>query len=102
LPTKRNEHHFRTPQRRKSSPNPIRKHSAAGKLRSGKAEEDIQALVRTGVERFVLKNATVEDFFGTIQAVTEKEKAYSHQLTRSVFTRIVKEAIRKRNLRRSK
>jgi len=92
--TKGNSRYSRTPRRRKSSPKPIRKHGATGKLRSGKAEEDVLALVRTGVERFILKNATVEEFFRTVQAVADKEEIYSHQLTKSVFSRIVREAIR--------
>lgn len=58
--------------------------------------------MRTGVEKFILKNASVEDFLKTLRKVTDKEKAYSHQLTRSVFLKIVKEAIRKRKLRRPK
>jgi len=35
----------------------------------------------------------------TIRAVADKEKVYSHQLTRSVFSKIVKEAMQKRNLK---
>jgi hypothetical protein len=54
------------------------------------------------VERFILKNATVEDFLRAMRAVGKNEKVYAHQLTRSVFARIVKEAIRKRNLSRLK
>jgi DNA-binding NarL/FixJ family response regulator len=100
LSTKRNERRFRTPRRGKSSRKLNRKHAVAGRLHSARAEEEILSLVRTGVERFILKNATVEDFFKTIQAVAAKERAYTHQLTRPVFSRIVREAIRKRNLRR--
>jgi DNA-binding NarL/FixJ family response regulator len=74
----------------------------AGKHGSEKVEEEILELVRSGVERFILKNASVEDFFKTVQAVADKEKIYSHQLTKSVFSRIVREAIKKRKLRRSK
>jgi DNA-binding NarL/FixJ family response regulator len=68
----------------------------------GKAEKEIFDLVRAGIERFILKNATVEDFLRTIRAVAEEEKTYAHQLTRSVLSTIVKEAIRKRNHRQSK
>jgi len=93
---------LRTPTRRTASPKAGRKHAAAGKLRSGKAEEEILALVRTGVESFILKNATVEEFFRTIKAAAEKEETYSHQLTRSVFSKIVREAIRKQVLQRPK
>lgn len=71
---------------------------ASGDLRASKTEKEILNLVEAGVERFILKNATIEDFFRTIQAVAGKEKIYSHQLTKSVFSRIVKAAIKKRNL----
>ena len=75
--------------------------SVAHKSRSRKAEKEILQLVRTGVERFILRNATMEEFLRTTRAVAEKEEVYAHQLTRSVFAKIVKEAIRKRNLRKS-
>jgi DNA-binding NarL/FixJ family response regulator len=93
---------FRTPKRWNPSLRPRPKRTGASKLRSGKAEEEILELVRIGVERFILKKATIEDFLRTIRAVSEKEKIYSHQLTKSVFSKIVKEAIRKRKLGRSK
>ena len=70
------------------------------KLRPANADREILELVRTGVERFILNKATVEDFHKIIREVTEREKIYSHQLTKSVFSKIVKEAIRKRNYRR--
>ena len=62
------------------------------------AEREILALVQRGVEEFILNKATVGDFLKTMQAVAEKEKAYSHQLTKQVFSTIVKKATRKRNL----
>jgi DNA-binding NarL/FixJ family response regulator len=101
LAAKENARHFRTARRRESSLKTNSKQVAASKRRSGKAEEEILELVRAGVERFILKKATVEDFLRTMRAASEKEEIYSHQLTRSVFSRIVKEAIRKRNLKRS-
>jgi len=67
-----------------------------------KTELEILKLVRTGVERFILNKVTVGDFLKTMRAVAEKEKTYSHQLTKRVFSKIVKEAIRKRDLRRPK
>jgi DNA-binding NarL/FixJ family response regulator len=93
---------FSTPKRRNRSLGPRPKHTGGSKLRSNKEEEEILELVRTGVEKFILKKATIEDFLRTIRAVSEKEKIYSHQLTRSAFSKIVKEAIRKRDLGRSK
>jgi len=67
-----------------------------------KAEAEMLALVRSGVERFILNKATVGDFLKTMRAVAEKEKTYSHQLTRKVFSKIVKEELRKRTVRRPK
>jgi DNA-binding NarL/FixJ family response regulator len=65
-------------------------------------EAELLTLVRAGVEKFILKGASVAEFLKTIRALTDQENKYSHQLTRSVFTKILKEAVRKRNLRRSK
>jgi hypothetical protein len=71
-------------------------------VRRAEAERELLTLVRSGVERFILDNTTVADLLRTIRDVTEKEQTYAHQLTKSVFSKIVKEAIRKRNLRRPK
>ena len=101
MPATKKKRNLHAPKRRESSLKPAVKRATASKLRSVRAEAEILKLVRTGVERFILKNATVEEFLKTIRALTKKEKAYSHQLTRSVFTRIVREAIRKRNISRS-
>jgi len=98
LSTKRKERLPRAPQLPKTG----RKLADAAKLRSDEADKEILALVRKGVESFMLKNATVADFYKTIKAVGEQEKIYAHSLTRSVFSRIVKEAIRKRNRGRLK
>jgi DNA-binding NarL/FixJ family response regulator len=101
LSKKEKVRHSRTPVRQKS-PRFGPKNKAARTHRSDKVEREILALVRSGVERFILKNATVEDFLRTIRVVGDDQKAYSHQLTRSVFSRIVREAIKKRNVRKSK
>ncbi len=65
-----------------------------------KAEKEILALVHTAVERFILNKVTVGDFLDTMRAVAKKEEVYSHPLTKHIFSRIVKEATRKRKLRR--
>jgi DNA-binding NarL/FixJ family response regulator len=57
---------------------------------------DIEGLVKAGVEKFILNHATIDDFLRTMRSVSEKEAVYSHQLTRSVLSRIVKQAVRKR------
>lgn len=58
---------------------------------------DIERLVREGIERFILKDATIHDFLKTMRSVARREKVYSHQLTRAVFSRIVKQAVKTRN-----
>ena len=60
---------------------------------------EIEDSVKVGIERFILKDSTIADFMKTIRAATEKEYVYSHQLTKKRFLQIVKQAIRKRNLR---
>jgi DNA-binding NarL/FixJ family response regulator len=64
------------------------------------AEQELLITIRTGIERFILKDATVEEFLKMIRALDEKESAYSHQLTKKVFSDIVKQAVKKRNLKR--
>jgi Na+-transporting NADH:ubiquinone oxidoreductase subunit NqrA len=66
--------------------------------RPGMPERELLEFVRTGVEKFILNKVTVEDFFTALRAAADREKNYSHQLTRPVFSRIVRAAIRKRNL----
>ncbi len=61
-----------------------------------KAEEEILALVQTAVERFILNKVNVGDFLDAMRAVAKKEEVYFHPLTKQVFSRIVKEAARKR------
>jgi DNA-binding NarL/FixJ family response regulator len=87
-----------SPKRQSSSPTRRRRHGR--KIPARLAEQELLEIVRTGVERFILKDATVEEFLKMIRSLTEKENAYSHQLTRNAFSRIVKQAIKKRNLKR--
>ena len=87
--------------RRAGPPLPRARKSARGRRvhregDTGKA--DILQLVRAGVEKFIMSEATVADFFKTIRDATTKEKSYSHQLTKAVFAKIVREAIKKRAL----
>jgi DNA-binding NarL/FixJ family response regulator len=53
-------------------------------------------MVKTGVERFMLKDATIADFMKMIRSAAKRESDSPHPLTRSVFSKIVKAAIRKR------
>jgi hypothetical protein len=67
--------------------------------RSPKAEAEILLLVRTGVRKFILEKATILDFLDGLREISTRTKGHPHQLTKAVFTKIVREAIRKRNAR---
>jgi hypothetical protein len=54
-------------------------------------------LVREGVRRFILNEASLGDFQKTIRAASEKGELSSHPLTGTAFRKIVKEAIAERN-----
>lgn len=93
-----NERHAREAKRGASSTR--RQRRSAKKLRTGQVEQELLTTIRTGVERFILKDSTVEEFMVMIRSLTAKEHLYSHQLTSKVFSKIVKQAIEKRNLKR--
>jgi two-component system, NarL family, response regulator DegU len=57
-------------------------------------QEDILELVKKGVSGFVLKEATVGDFVKTIKSVAEGAKVLPPQLTGSLFSQIVENAVR--------
>ncbi len=97
MPSKSNQRHLSGPERRISSRGPGRQKTRAKKVRADQVKKELLKLVQTGVEEFILKHATVEEFLTMVRALSEKEKVYSHQLTKAVFSRIVKEAVRKRN-----
>ena len=65
-------------------------------------QKEFLQLVRDGVERFILQKATMEDFLKAMRAIGKSEKAYSHQLTRAVFSKIVADVMRKRKRRQQK
>ena len=65
------------------------------KKRSTRYNQEIENLVRAGVERFMFKDATIDDFLKTIRAASSKEGSFPHPLTRAVFSRIVSEATKK-------
>ena len=88
---------YRTPRRRKSLPGPTTKRGRVTAPLSRVQQRELMNLVQTGVEKFIMNTITVDDFFSGIRAVVDRDKTYAHQLTRSVFSRIVKEAMRKRD-----
>lgn len=57
-------------------------------------QEDILELVKKGVSGFVLKEATVGDFVKTIKSVAAGAKVLPPQLTGSLFSQIVENAVR--------
>ena len=65
-------------------------------------DEEIEKLVKVGVERFMLRGATIADFLKTIRSAARREGVSPHPLTRAVFSRIVKEAIKKHDREESK
>lgn len=67
------------------------------KRRSPRDEREIEQLVRDGVERFMLRKVTIADFLKTIRSAAKKDSVSPHPLTRSVFSKIVKEATTKLN-----
>ena len=56
-------------------------------------QEDVLEFVQAGVSGFILKDATVEDFIGTIRAVADGNKILPPHLTESLFSQIVDQAL---------
>lgn len=71
-----------------------RSHKRSG-IRATGYKRDIEKLVRAGVERFILKDASIYDFTRMLRSAAGGG-ASPHPLTKSVFLRIVRDAIRKR------
>jgi len=69
---------------------------SAGRPRPAGKRENIVKFVKEGIERFILENSTMEEFLRTLRSAGARENLYAHQLTGSVLSRIVKEAITKR------
>jgi DNA-binding NarL/FixJ family response regulator len=66
------------------------------KARTPGKRADTLSRVRAGVERFILKDATMGSFLKTLRSASGNGGVYSHQLTGPVLSRIVREAVRKR------
>jgi hypothetical protein len=99
LPKKAIKRHTRGLKARASSLKSGRRSTAGKRGRNPQVKEELLQLVQTGVEEFILRHATVEEFMKMTRALAEKENLYSHQLTKSIFSKIVKQAIMKRTLR---
>lgn len=59
-------------------------------------QEELVKYVEAGVSGFVLKDATLDDFLGTIRAVAKGTKVLPPPLTGSLFSQIVEHATRKK------
>ena len=57
------------------------------------AQEDIFEFVQAGVSGFILKDANIADFFKTIRSVYEGTDVLPSQLTGSLFSQIVEQAV---------
>ena len=55
--------------------------------------EEIMEYVNAGVSGFVLKDATFDEFVGTIRAVAAGSKVLPSRLTESLFSQIAREAV---------
>jgi DNA-binding NarL/FixJ family response regulator len=56
-------------------------------------QADIVEFVRAGVSGFILKDATFDDFLGTIRSVAEGAKVLPPSLTGSLFSQIVEKVV---------
>jgi hypothetical protein len=99
LPTKGK--HSRRSGRRNPTRRPGPRRTTRRSIHPGGEGEEVLRLVREGVEKFILKDATVEDFLKTIRAMTEKGNRYSHPLTSKALLNIIKEVTQQRIRKRS-
>jgi DNA-binding NarL/FixJ family response regulator len=60
------------------------------------SQSDIVEFVQAGASGFILKDATVREFLGTIRSVAQGEKVLPPSLTDSLFSHVVEIAIKKK------
>lgn len=60
------------------------------------SQSDIVEFVEAGASGFILKNATVKEFLGTIRSVVRGAKVLPPSLTDSLFSHVVELALKKR------
>ena len=58
-------------------------------------EEDISQFVNIGVAGFILKDATFEDFVGTIRSVADGARVLPPQMTGTLFSQIARTAVQR-------
>ncbi|MGA3288254.1 MAG: response regulator transcription factor [Bacteroidota bacterium] len=61
------------------------------------SQSDIVEFVEAGASGFILKDATVKDFLGTIRSVAQGVKVLPPSLTGSLFSHVIEFALKKRN-----
>lgn len=59
------------------------------------SQRDIIEFVEAGAAGFILKDATVEEFLGTIRSVARGMRVLPPPLTESLFTHVIEQALRK-------
>ena len=57
-------------------------------------QEEVLHFIEAGVSGFILKDATIEDFLGTIRSVADGEKVLPSNMTKSLFSVIVDHGIK--------
>ena len=57
-------------------------------------QEEVLQFIEVGVSGFILKDATFEDFLGTIRSVVDGEKVLPSNMTKSLFSVIVDNGIK--------
>jgi DNA-binding NarL/FixJ family response regulator len=87
-----------TPPRKRAS----RAGSRGRKKHGGRGITSLDDLVRAGVERFVLKEASMMSFQKAIRAAAKRGLTSAHPLTGAAFRRIVREAVHERATRRKR
>jgi DNA-binding NarL/FixJ family response regulator len=58
-------------------------------------DEEIAQLVHAGVAGFILKDATLEDFTGTIRSVAAGDRVLPQRMTATLFSQIAEAAVRR-------
>ena len=68
-------------------------------LRNRNSLNIVEIFVKAGASGFILKDATPDDFLATIRAVAEGTNVIPPNLTQSLFSQIVKNAVKGKNVK---
>jgi DNA-binding NarL/FixJ family response regulator len=60
------------------------------------SQSNVAELVETGISVFILKDATVKEFLGTVRSVAKEENIIPPSLTGSLFSHIAELTLKKR------